>query len=225
MEPISVLVVDSDAHSLQSTLTLLAGKDKLRVVDTAQSGYEAIAKAYACHPGVILLEIDMETSHAGLLALREIRSYLKQCRAVVYSSIRAPEVVCSAFAAGAVNYLFKPATSPVLSRAIIRASSGVGAISADSSEILLNDYRRLYHLQSQMSELLKIAMSLTVSEVDILRLLVNGMQPSEIERIRFIEHSTMKSHVAHIIRKFGLESISQVVEFLRITHFFELLDD
>ena len=68
-------------------------------------------------------------------------------------------------------------------------------------------------------------MTLTNSELNILRLLAGGMQPGEIERVRFIEHSTMKTHLSHIIRKFDMDSLSQVVETLQAFQFFQFLDE
>ncbi len=225
VDPINVLVVDADAHSLQTTLSLLVGKDQLHISDTARSGYEAVAKSYACRPQVVLMEIEMETPRAGLMALREITGAMNHCRVVVYTAVQTPDVICAAFADGAVNYLTKPASTAALVRAVVQAGTGVYAIASDGGETLLKEYRRLYRLQDNLSGLLKVAMSLTASELSILRLLVNGMQPGEIERIRFIEHSTMKSHLSHIIKKFDVDGISQVVETLRAFRFFEFLDD
>ena len=218
-------MVDGDARCLQSTLGLLGNRDRVHVADTARSGYEAVAKAYICHPRVILMEVEMETPRAGLLALKEITSALKHCRVIVYSAVRDEETVCRAFADGAVNYLFKPASAASLNRAVMSAGTGAYAVSGDGGEVLLRDYRRLHRLQESLSGLLKIAMTLTSSELTILRLLTGGMQPGEIERVRFIEHSTMKTHLSHIIKKFDMDSISQVVETLQTIHFFQFLDD
>lgn len=222
---IDVLVVDSDVRCLQNTVNLLTAKDRLHVTDTARSGYEAVAKAYICHPQVVLMEMDMESPQAGLLALREMHSDLKDCRVVFYTSVQEEEIVCRAFAEGAVNYLFKPASGAALIRAVAAAGSGVYAVSGDCGGILLQEYRRLHRLQDNLSGMFKIAMTLTSSELTILRLLTGGMQPGEIERVRFIEHSTMKTHLSHIMKKFDMDSISQVVEALQSVSFFHFLDD
>lgn len=85
MNPIDVLVVDSDAHSLQATLGMLGAR--FHIADTARSGYEAVAKAYICHPQVVLTEVEMESPRAGLLALREITGSLRNCRVILYLSL------------------------------------------------------------------------------------------------------------------------------------------
>lgn len=223
MNPIDVLVVDSDAHSLQATLGMLGAR--FHIADTARSGYEAVAKAYICHPQVVLTEVEMESPRAGLLALREITGSLRNCRVILYTSVREEETICRAFADGASDYLFKPAAAAALVRAVVSAGTGACAVSADGGEVLLRDYRRLRHLHENLSGLLRIAMTLTNSELNILRLLAGGMQPGEIERVRFIEHSTMKTHLSHIIRKFDMDSLSQVVETLQAFQFFQFLDE
>lgn len=195
------------------------------MADTARSGYEAVAKAYIGHPHVVLMEMDMESPQAGLLALREMNSNLDKCRVVFYTTVQDDELICRAFAEGAVNYLFKPASANALIKAVMTAGNGVYAVSGDCGGVLLREYRRLYRLQENLSGMFKIAMTLTSSELTILRLLTSGMQPGEIERVRFIEHSTMKTHLSHIMKKFDMDSISQVVEALRAINFFHFLDD
>lgn len=225
MGTIDALVVDADPQELQATLALLAVKEKIRIADTARSGYEAVAKAYTCHPQVVLTEMTMETKAAGLLALKEINSTLKNCRVIFYSFVRAPELICQAYAAGAVNYLFKPSAPSALQRAVIAAGMGKPIISGDTGGILLEDYQRLKRRQENLGSLIRISMELTASERAILRLLAEGMQPSEIESVRFIEHSTMKTHISHILKKFDVGGLAQVVELLTTSDFFSLIGE
>lgn len=220
-----MLLVDSDIHSLQATAGMLANRDRLRIIDSARSGYEAVAKATICQPRLVLMEMAMESPQAGLLALREMRGALADCRIVFYTAVQDPEIVCKAYALGAANYLFKPAGQAALVRAVTAAGSGRQAISGDTGGILLQDYQRLAHLHEQLSWLIKIAMTLTGTELTILHLLCSGMQPVEIERVRFIEHSTMKTHLSHIMKKFDMDNIAQVVTTLKALQFFRFLDE
>lgn len=220
-----MLLVDSDIHSLQTTAGMLANRDRLRIIDSARSGYEAVAKATISHPRLVLMEMAMESPQAGLLALREMRGALADCRVIFYTAVKDPEIVCKAYALGAANYLFKPASQAVLVRAVTAAGSGRQAISGDTGGILLQDYQRLAHLHEQLSWLIKIAMTLTGTELTILHLLCSGMQPVEIERVRFIEHTTMKTHLSHIMKKFDMDNIAQVVTTLKALQFFRFLDE
>lgn len=225
MDPLRVLVVDADAKSLQDTTLRLAAKDRLQIVETARSGYEAVARAYSCHPQVVVMEMAMETPKAGLLALKEINASLKNCRVLFYTDVQDPQTILQSYASGAVNYLFKPATASSLVKAVMAAGMHKTFISADSGEILLRDYRQLRRQQESLASLTRVALTLTSTELAILRLLANGMQPGEIESIRFIEHSTMKTHLSHIIRKFDMDSLAQVVETMRSCDFFGFIGE
>lgn len=225
MKLIDILVADRDEQCIKSTRHALATKDYLRVVGEAHSSYEAVGKAYSCKPQVVLMDLSLEMPQAGLLALREIRNALADCCVIFYSSVSDKEMICRAYAEGAVNYMIKPAADAALVRAVVSAGRGASVISGDSAEILLEDYRRAKLLESNLGSLLKVAVTLTRSEMSILRLLTDGMQPGEIERVRFIEHSTMKTHLSHLVKKFGMDSISQVVEMLQSCGFFHFLDE
>lgn len=225
MEALQVLIVDGDSKCLQETVGMLSARERLQIVETARSGYEAVARAYSCCPQVVVMEMSMETPRAGLLALKEICASVKNCRVVFYSAVQDPSVILQAYAAGADNYLFKPSTAPALTRAIVAAGMNRTFISADSSETLLQDYRQLRRQQESLSSITRIVLKLTSTELSILRLLTNGMQPAEIESIRFIEHSTMKTHLSHIIRKFDMDSLAQVVEALQACDFFGFIDE
>lgn len=225
MNQLQVLTADADENILRQLETALAQRSGIRVAATAKSSYEAVGKAYIIHPQIILMETVLETPQAGLLALREITHSLPECRVIFYSSIQSAEIVCRAYAGGAVNYLFKPASDSSIVHAVQAAGAGRGYINSDSATLLLADYQRVKRLEQSLGMLLRSAMLLTATERALLKLLVEGMKPREIEKIRFIEHSTMKTHLSHITRKFGMDTINEVVRELKSVGFFEFIGE
>lgn len=220
----SVLIVDADVRAQQATRSLLQYQNQIGVCCLAGSGYEAIVKHLKQPADVVLMEVDLETPMAGMFILREIASAPDHAPVIIYTNHREPDIIYRAFSYGADNYVFKEASPTKLIRAIVAANASRNTISPEVTPLMLKEFRRLRSLEDNMSYLLKTMLSLTPTELDILRLLYGGAQAREVSRVRFIELTTTKTHISHILRKFNLNNMSQVIELLRESGFFSMLE-
>lgn len=86
------------------------------------------------------------------------------------------------------------------------------------------EFKRLLVLNDNMTYVLNVLVKLTATEINILRHFYNGMSSAEICKILFIANTTMKTHISHILKKFNLESMTQVVEALHSTELFSMIN-
>jgi DNA-binding NarL/FixJ family response regulator len=100
--------------------------------------------------------------------------------------------------AGVIGYLPKTTDANTLRRAIRAAAAGQIQLSPEAQLHLLREVRAPDHVQP-----------LTIRETDVLRLMVAGMANKEIAHNLIIGETTVKSHVRHILGKFGVESRTQ----------------
>lgn len=222
---IRVLVADADQRYSRAIAKALSVKPNIEIIAQTKTSYETVGKAIALTPDVIIMDIQMETTQAGILALSQICKSLPEAQVIVYSEVKNEKTICRVFEEGAVNYLFKPANATAIAYAVNAAGRKMSSIHQNSAAVLLRDYQRAIRLEKQLSSIVQIAMHLTETELSILKLMNGGMKAAEIEKIRFIEHSTMKTHISHIIKKFGMETISQVLNILKECDFFNFLDE
>lgn len=79
-------------------------------------------------------------------------------------------------------------------------------------------------LQDNLVYVLNVLIKLTATEINILKHFYNGLRSQEIAKILFISSSTMKTHISHILKKFNLETMTQVVEVLHSTELFSMIN-
>lgn len=220
---IRLLLVDSKNISQKSLSRALITEARIHTVGVATTGYESITKAIALQPDVVYMNVHNESELSGIYACREINNNTTGARVILHSESMQKEHIFKAFQNGAVNVLVGDCSSREISEAIISAYEGRSSIHPSTAGCLRREFQRLMDLNDNMVYVLNVLVKLTPTEINILRHFYNGMSSSEICRIMFIASSTMKTHISHILKKFNLESMTQVVEALRSTELFSLL--
>jgi DNA-binding NarL/FixJ family response regulator len=211
---IRVLLVD-DHSVVREGLHMFLGRDpELEVVGEAADGVEAVALARELHPDVVLMDLLMPVMD-GIAATAAIRKELPDIEVVALTSVLESDAVVSAVKAGAIGYLLKDTQAAELRRAIKAAAAGQVQLSPPAVAYLLR--------QVQVPE--APAPTLTERERDVLRLLAEGMSNKEIARTLQVVEDTVKTHVAHILAKLGVQSRTQAVLFASRLGMISLDDD
>jgi two-component system, NarL family, response regulator LiaR len=197
----SIRVLLADDHSVvREGLHMFLGRDpELEVVGEAADGAEAVALARELHPDVVLMDLLMPVMD-GIAATAAIREELPDVEVVALTSVLESDAVVSAVKAGAIGYLLKDTQAAELRRAIKAAAAGQVQLSPSAVAYLLNQVR-----------LPEAPVALTEREQEVLRLLAEGMSNKDIARTLQVVEDTVKTHVAHILTKFGVQSRTQAV--------------
>jgi DNA-binding NarL/FixJ family response regulator len=221
--PIKVLVVD-DAPSMVKQLThLVDTSERMTLIATASTGYEAITASMNNPCDVILMDVSMETQMAGIYACREILKLLPGVKIIIMLDETDNEMIFRAFQYGAVNVIYKSSNEATIRRIIYDVYAGRIVLGADISPQIIAEIRRMKNAEDNYRYLIDVFVRLTPSELEILKLLDSGISQREIAQLRFIEPTTLKTHISHILQKFNAPNVKQVMDTIRQTNFFSLI--
>jgi NarL family two-component system response regulator LiaR len=200
-ETIRVLIADDHAVVRRGLRTLISSEPGMELVDEAVDGAEAVQKAQALKPDVILLDLMMPRKN-GLEAIIEIKQESPEARILVLTSFAEDEKVFAAIKAGALGYLLKDSSPEELLDAIRDIYRGESSLPPTIARKLIRELNR-------PSDLPPAKEALTDREVDILRLVAQGLTNQEIADKVMISEWTVRTHVRNILSKLHLANRTQ----------------
>jgi NarL family two-component system response regulator LiaR len=192
---IRVVIVDDHElvrSGLESTLLLF---DDIELVAQAGSGEAAVRACEEAQPDVVLMDLVMP-GMSGTEATREILTRCPAARVLALTSFSDEELIEGALRAGAIGYLTKNISGAQLASAIRGASAGVPTLAPEAAAVLM-------HAVATPDVLGK---DLTPRERQVLALVAEGLNNSEIADRLVISLSTAKRHVSSVITKLGASS-------------------
>jgi NarL family two-component system response regulator LiaR len=218
-DPIRVLICDDHAIVRQGLQTFLELQDGIEIAGQAADGEEAVSKAAAMRPDVVLMDLVMPRVD-GIEAIRQIRGAQANAKIIVLTSFADDDKVFPAIKAGATGYLMKDVAPAELADAIRRASEGESILHPDVARRLINEVRGEY-AQPSIEGAEELA-RLTEREREVLREIASGRSNKEIARDLVLSEKTVKTHVSNILQKLGLSDRTQAALFAVRHHLVEL---
>ena len=200
-DTIRILIADDHAIVRRGLRTLIASEPGMQVVGEAADGVEAVEQARALRPDVILMDIVMPRQ-SGLEAIVQIVAHDPQAHILVLTSFAEDDKVFPAIKAGARGYLLKDTSPEQLLQAIYAVHRGESSL---HPTIALKVIRELNHPPS----LPPTEEPLTTREVQVLRLIAQGMTNLEIAETLVISERTVGNHVGNILAKLHLANRTQ----------------
>jgi NarL family two-component system response regulator LiaR len=197
---IRVLVVDDHAMVRQGLATFLKVYDDLALAGEADSGQSAIQLCAQLKPDVVLMDLVMPDMD-GATATRFIRTQSPLIQVIALTSFKDALLVQSALQAGAISYLLKDVSADELAQAIRAAHAGRSTLSPEAAQVLV-------HAASQPPA---PGIDLTEREREVLTLMIEGLNNTQIAGRLIISPSTVKSHVSNILSKLGVSSRTEAV--------------
>ncbi len=195
-----VLVVDDHEVVRAGLRAVLDGDDTIEVVGEAGGAEEAVERAIALKPDVVLLDVRLGEGEdtGGVQACRGIRSSLPDTRVLMFSSYSERETVLAALLAGASGYLIKNVGRGRLIEALHTVGRGESLLDTSVTEPVLQKLVELSSAHPEADD------PLSGREKEVLRLVADGHTNKEIGEALFISEHTARNHVAHILNKLGL---------------------
>ena len=184
-----------------------AGHD---VVATAADGGEAVRRAPAARPEVVVLDLQLPVM-SGVEVTRALVAADPSVRVLVLSASGEHADVLEAVKAGATGYLVKSASSAELLSAVERTALGEAVFTPGLAGLVLGEYRRLSDAPAATAG--DDAPRLTERETEVLRLVAKGLSYKQIAERLFLSHRTVQNHVQNTLRKLQLHNRSQLVRY------------
>jgi DNA-binding NarL/FixJ family response regulator len=188
---IKLLIADDHPVVRDGLRGMFAGETEFVVVADAENGLDALNKAKAFEPDVILMDLRMPVMD-GVSAIRALAEAGSRAKALVLTTYDTDSDVLPAIEAGAIGFLLKDAPRDELFKAVRAADRGETVLSPSVGAMLLGQVR-----QSNRE-------SLTERELEVLRLVASGSSNREIAAQLFISEATVKTHLLHVYDKLGV---------------------
>ena len=206
---IRVVVADDQAIVRAGFTVIVEAAGDIQVVGEAQDGYEAVALARALRPDVVCMDIRMP-GRDGIEATRLLSSDDEgHIPVLVVTTFDLDDYVFGALEAGAAGFLLKGADEEALVGAIRSVAAGEGTLDQKITRRVLSEFAGRRSSPDRSTD--AVAESLTPRELDILRLLSEGLSNQEMAARLFIEASTVKYHLAGLLAKIGARDRLQAV--------------
>lgn len=199
---IRVMLVDDHAMVRKGLALFLRAYDDLEFVGEAENGTTAIQLCGDILPDVVLMDMVMPDID-GVAVTRKIRQKFPQVQVIALTSFKEGDLVRNAFEAGAIGYLLKDVSADELARAVRSAHQGRPSLSPDVANALV----RATNLAPRPG------IDLTERELEVLALMVEGLNNPQIAGRLGVKPSTIKSHVSNILAKFDVGSRTEAVTF------------
>ena len=199
-QPIRVMLVDDHTMVRRGLGTFLKVFDDLQLTGEAESAEAAIQLCAEVLPDVILMDMVMPDMD-GAAATRAIRRQFPQVQVIALTSFKEGDLVKNALEAGAIGYLLKDVSADELAQAIRAAHAGRATLSPEAAQALVETAN-----QPPMPGL-----DLTEREREVLALMVEGLNNTQIAGRLTVSSSTIKSHVSNILSKLGVASRTEAV--------------
>lgn len=200
--PIRILVADDHPVVRDGLVAILATQPDFVVIGEAGTGTEAVERARELRPDVMLLDLEMPELD-GVEALRRLSQSNPEVRVIVFTAFDTDERILGAVQAGAQGYLLKGAPRKELFDAVRVVHAGGSLLQPVVASKLL---RQVSH-PAQVNE----AEALTLRELEVLRLVAQGLQNKEIAAALIISERTVKFHVSSIMGKLGAGNRTEAV--------------
>ncbi len=203
-ERIRILIVDDHPLIREGLRAVLETQPDMELVGEAWDGNEAVARALALKPDVVLMDLALPHKD-GIEAMREILRGVPVVRVLVLSNYLDDEKVFGALKAGAKGYILKETGAQELRQAVRSVYQGKAALDPAVQRKLVDQ------LAGTGSNDLLPENDLTQRELEVLRLMAQGYTNPQIAARLSVAEGTVRFHVSNVLRKLGMENRTQAV--------------
>jgi len=206
MQPkIRVLIVD-DHPMVCEGLTSMLTTPEIEVVEVAHSGQSALEKIRRLEPDVTLMDIRMPDM-SGIDVLQEVRDLNLAPRVIMITTYRNISYLLKALAVGASGFILKDISREELLKTIQTVASGARFVDHLFLQGVLRDLDVPNYQHTELNS--EILESLTPREMDVLKLLVEGLSNKAIAKVLVLSPTTVKGYVKTILEKLRVSDRTQ----------------
>lgn len=202
-----IMLVDDHEVVRLGLRALIERHPDMEVVAEADNASEAVTKAMAHKPDVIVMDIRLGGS-SGIDACREITAQLTNTRVIMLTSYAEDDLLFSAIRAGAVGYVLKQAGGQEVVNAIETVAQGRSLLDPALTERMFVELRRAARAQ----EVSAFSM-LTEQERKVLWLVAEGRTNRDIAHELHLGEGTVRNYVSNILSKLGLSNRAEAAAY------------
>ena len=206
METIHLLLVDDQRLMRDGLRILLELEPDLEVVGEADNGAEALEAYRQLAPDVVLMDIRMPVMD-GVEATRRLRAEHPEAKIIILTTFDDNEYVFEGLRAGALGYLLKDVSGEELAAAIRVVAAGGSMIEPSVARKVVAEFARLAPASPESKN--ELIEPLSEREIEILKLVSQGLTNKEIAAKLYLAEGTVKNYVTSILQKINARDRTQ----------------
>jgi len=207
--PIHVYIADDHRVVREGLQALLETDPDIKVVGSAPDGRTAVREVKRLSPDVVLMDIAMP----GLNGIEATRKIIETCspsiRVIILSMLTSDEHILRALRAGAAGYLIKECAGKEVIQAVHTVYSGKSYIHSDITGVVIQEYLRCLRNSPPASPLDR----LSLRELEVLQLVVEGKSSRQIADILFLSPKTVETYRSRVMQKLEIKNLPALVKF------------
>lgn len=213
--PIKIIIADDHALLRQGIRNVLELEDDLLVIAEAGDGEQAVEKALALMPDILLLDINMPKIN-GLEVIRRVNGQDKNIKIIMLTMHDDENYVMKVIEAGAVGYLLKDIEAGMLVQAIRTVYDGESFIYPTLAKKIFGEINRQHMKNLEAAKSMEWQKEdkverLSYREIEVLAMVCKGLSNQEAAKKLFLSEKTVKNHLTNIFRKIGVTDRTQAV--------------
>ena len=209
-DKISLMLVDDQQLFREGMAVLIDAIDDLIVVGQAGDGQEAIDLYADLQPDVVLMDVQMPGVN-GIDATRRICAHDRQAKIIVLTTFENDEYIFEGLRAGARGYLLKATNTHKLANAVCAVHRGEVWMDSETTTKVVSEFVRLPSGDSSRDARELLSEPISERELEILRLMANGLRNRDIARQLHLAEGTVKNYISSLLRKLFVQDRTHAV--------------
>lgn len=201
---IKVLIADDIMILRQGLKAVLSQDSELEIVALAENGKEAFEKAKVFQPDVVLMDMRMP-GYDGAYGIAAIKERLPGVKVLVLTTFDDEETIQKALQSGADGYILKEMEDAGVIAAVKSVYAGVSVFGGGVYQTMRKQIQGGYTKAQQGADV-----DLTARELEIIRLVAQGMDNKEISRTLFLAEGTVRNLISRLLEKLSLKDRTQL---------------
>lgn len=210
MNKIKILFADDHKWVREGFKMALELKKEFKIIGEASDGDEAIKLTKELNPNLILMDINMPNLN-GIEAVKEIRKFDKDVKIIILTMLENERFIFEALSEGINGYIYKDSDISELKTAIEQVVNGENYFNKDVTRKIINFHMgksiSKFHDKSPKTDIL------TKRELEIVKLVSEGLTSNVIAERLFISPFTVVKHRKNIIKKLKVKNFNEVIRY------------
>ncbi|WP_113672082.1 response regulator [Vallitalea guaymasensis] len=191
---IKVIIADDQSLLRKSLSQIISIDEKINVIGQAANGKEAIELCKLHHPDIVLMDIEMPEMD-GISALKIIKKNYKNTKVIILTTFENTDNIVESFLSQADGYITKDIDPDELVTTIKCVGYGLTVIHKSVKNIMVDKFRKMGEGRKKYADIL------SMEQIDMIKLIVDGKSNKEIAKIFNYTEGTIKNKVSRIYEK------------------------
>ncbi len=218
MTAIKVVLVDDHQLIRMGITALLNSENDIEVIGEVNSAKDVLKSIESMKPDLVLMDISLDDGD-GIILTKEICKRDKDVKVIMLSMHVKEDFIQRSIKAGASGYILKDSPKEELIKAIKVVADGGQYFAAEVSQLMVSSY---VTKAGDFTNPIRKSSGLTNREIEIIRLLSDGLSNQKIADILGISHRTVDTHRTNIMQKVKVKNVAELVKYAIVNNLIEV---